>query len=455
MTQENTNKTLGTPPSPSANNTSSSASVIVPPVIDPRMDTNALPPHPKTSAKARNLAFSILMLSTVCLGLGQTILFAILPPIARKIGLEDIQVGFIFTISALMWVLLSPIWGRKSDVIGRKPILLLGVGMFAISLAILGTIMELSLRGYFSATMAFILMAAFRSMHGIFASAGPAAAQAYVADRTTTKERPSSLAAIAASFGLGAIIGPGIGSATSRFGLTVPLFIVVAIAVVSFLAIFLFLPERSKPIAPKTKTKLKFTDKRLRALLFYGMGCGVLLVVPAQLVGFYLIDRLQLDDTTASQFLGIAYMVSSMSALFSQLVIIQRFKLSSTLLLQTAPLLVFAGFIIIAFGADYGAYVFGLLIAGLGTGLLLPSSNALISLSVSAGEQGNAAGLANSAPATGFIFGPPLAFGLYDISPQTPFILAALFALSLSLFARIITRKMTLAEDQTSPSSGS
>ncbi|WP_306250147.1 MFS transporter [Parvularcula sp. IMCC14364] len=412
-----------------------SASAIVPAVTAPRLDSDQLPPHPAAHPGERRRAMGILMLCIICLGLGQTILFAILPPIARSLGLQDIQVGIIFTVSAFMWVFFSPFWGRRSDVLGRKPVILLSVGMFAVSIGALAVVLELGLKGVLPVMAVFVLLTLSRSLHGIFVSAGPAAAQAYVADRTAPEERTASLAGLTAAFGLGASIGPGIGSATVQFGPVVPLYIVTVISVLSFAAIFFWLPERSKPVVVKNRRKLQLTDPRLRRIFIYGAGGGLLMVVPIQLIGFYLLDVLQLDELSASQFLGVALMVSSMASLFAQLVLVQRLKLSPWLLLQAAPALVLFGHVIIALGRDFGTIVFGLVFAGLGTGIIMPAYNAAVSLSVKADEQGAAAGLANSFFAVGFIIAPIVAFSLYDLSPQTPFICSAIIAGLMAIYA--------------------
>ncbi len=417
-----------------------SATVTVAPVIAPSSDTGQLPRHPKTSQRDRNIAFGVLMLGAMCLGLGQTILFTILPPLARRIGLADIQVGMIFTVSALMWVIMSPVWGRRSDKIGRKPVILLGVGMFSVSIAGIGCILHLSLKDSLSSLSIFILLVLFRSLHGLFSSAGPAASQAYVADRTKPDERTSSLAGIAAAFGLGATLGPGIGGTTVQFGPVIPLFIVSGIAILSFLTILRFLPERSRPLQRTNQPKLKVTDKRLRAALFYGVCGGVLMVLPIQLIGFYLIDILELEEISASQVLSVVFMVSSIAALFSQLVIIQRFKLPPSLLVWIAPPTIALGQLIVALGSDIGTISFGMMITGLGTGMYFPAYNATISLRVNPEEQGAAAGLANATGAIGYIFAPVLAFGLYEISPQTPFYFSACLAVLLTVYARLVLR---------------
>lgn len=424
--------------------------VTVPPVVEPSLESDPLPPHPLTTQKQRRIAFGVLMLSALCLGLGQTILFTILPPIARRIGFADIQVGLIFTVSAIAWVTMSPIWGRRSDVVGRKPIILFGIGMFAVSTTALAIALQAGLDNKLSILMTFILLVLFRGLHGLFGSAGPAAAQAYVADRTAPNERASSLAGIAAAFGLGATLGPGIGSATVQFGAVVPLFVVALIAIASFFTILKFLPERTRPAKRRDVPRLKLNDPRLRGALFYGVCGGVLMVTPVQIIGFYIIDVLALDEVSASQMLGVVFMVSSMAALFSQLVIIQRFNFSPGTLLTIAPPTIMLGHLIIALGQDFGTITFGMLITGLGTGMFMPSYNATISLSVTPDEQGAAAGLANSTSATGYIFAPALAFGLYQLSPQAPFYFTVTLALFLAIYARLALMKKnpgTVASD--------
>lgn len=431
------------------------ATVVVPPVVDPRLgDKATLPPHPQTTQQQRRFAFGILLLSIVCLGLGQTILFAILPPMARAIGIADGWVGVIFTFSALMWVLTSPFWGQRSDVWGRKPVILLGVGMFAASITGLGIVMQLGADGILGVPLTIFLLFVLRSLHGGFASASPAASQAYVADRTAPEERTSSLAGFAAAFGLGATLGPGIGSATAQYGPLVSLLIVGGIGVVVFGLIWRYLPERSRPMIKENTPKLRFTDPRLRTALLYGTGGGVLMVVPIQIIGFYLIDTLALPEVAASQLLGVAFMVHSLATLFSQLVIIQRFEIPRIILLQLAPPMIMVGHLIIAMGQNFGTIAFGLMITGLGVGLFMPAYTASVSLSVRPDEQGAAAGLANSASAIGFIIAPVMAFTLYTLSPQTPFWVTTGIAGLLSLYARYRLRPKILAEQVASAQQG-
>jgi len=87
-----------------------------------------------TTPGERNRAFAILFVSLMCVGAGQSILYAILPPISRQLGLSEVQVTAIFAVSAAIWVFSSPFWGRRSDLMGRKPVMLLGLLALALKL---------------------------------------------------------------------------------------------------------------------------------------------------------------------------------------------------------------------------------------------------------------------------------------------------------------------------------
>ena len=60
-------------------------------------------------------------------GLGQSFVFVIVPPLARDLGLSEFQTSLIFAISALAWALTSASWGRLSDKYGRRNIAMLGL----------------------------------------------------------------------------------------------------------------------------------------------------------------------------------------------------------------------------------------------------------------------------------------------------------------------------------------
>ena len=388
-----------------------------------------------TSARARAFAIALLLVGAVCAGMGQTIVFSVLPPLAREIGLSDLQVGLIFMVSATCWVSTGPRWGLASDRRGRKPFILIGLIGFAVSMFLFGTSIRLGVIGTLSGMPLYALMVVTRTLYGVFGSAGPPAAQAYIADRTTAKDRTAGIASFSAAFGLGAMLGPGFGAAAAIFGPVAPFFAMTLLAGIMSVAVFVFLPERTKPVQREKQSTLKLNDKRLRPFLIFGLSFGVANAIPIQTIGFYFIDRLGFSTELAPQLVGVGLMGGAMASLFSQLVIVQRFGLAPRILMRIAPGLMVVGHLLIWTTASLGPVVFGMVIAGFGAGLAVPGFNAAASLAVKPDEQGAAIGLANAAGASGFIVSPIIGFGLYGLSPQLPYIFTMMIAAILWIYA--------------------
>lgn len=92
----------------------------------------------KTTPEERKRAFVILFMCLLAVGMGQTLVFAVLPPITRKLGMGEFETTMIYSLSALLWVMTSAFWGRRSDVMGRKPVILIGLLGFAVSTTQIG-----------------------------------------------------------------------------------------------------------------------------------------------------------------------------------------------------------------------------------------------------------------------------------------------------------------------------
>ena len=158
-----------------------------------------------TTQQERIRGMGLLFICLMALGMGHSLFFAIFPPLARDLGLSEVQASAIFTLSAVLWVLMSPFWGRRSDVWGRKPVILLGLVGFGISTGGLALLLLIGQQGWLPLMTLYILMIIIRSIFGLFGSGSPSAAQAYIADRTTREERTGGVAAIGAAFGLSLI----------------------------------------------------------------------------------------------------------------------------------------------------------------------------------------------------------------------------------------------------------
>jgi MFS family permease len=388
-----------------------------------------------STARQRQIALAILLAGVVCMGMGQTIVFAVLPPIAREIGMSNMQVLSIFMLSAFFWVIIGPFWGRQSDIHGRRPFIVIGLTGFAVSMTAFATVLHFGMDGVFAGAVLYALLISTRSIYGVIGCATPGAAQAYIADRTPPERRTAGMSAFSAAFGIGAMIGPAFAGAVVAIDPLAPLYAVAAAAALSVGAVWFFLPERTPPKERAALPKLSPFDRRIRHYLVYGLATAVATAIPVQFIAFYLIDKLSLDSKSALEMVGVALSAAAMASLFSQLVLVQRFNLPTQTLMRAGPLLICIGHAIVAVSTAMGPLVFGMLLSGLGAGLITPGFVGGASLSVSNQEQGSAAGLSNAAGASGFIFAPVLGNAFYSISPSTLFFATAAIAAACAAYA--------------------
>ena len=376
-----------------------------------------------TTPQERIRGMGPLFVCLMTLGMGHSLSFAIFPPLARDLGLSEVQASAIFTLSAVLWVLMSPFWGRRSDVWGRKPVILLGLVGFGVSTGGLAVLLVIGQQGWLPLMTLYALMILIRSIFGFFGSGSPSAAQAYIADRTTREERTSGVAAIGAAFGMGTIIGPGFAAVLAAVHLLAPFFAVAVFALCGAVAIALFLPERQKPAASRKDTPpLKITDKRIRLFLFLGVTVSTIGAAVMQVAAFFVMDTMQLTGQETAQVVGVGMMGMAMATLFAQLVIIPRTNASVRALLIMGILITMLGISFLLFPVMNSAlFTVSMTLQGLGSGLMRPAVAAGGSLAVEPEEQGAVAGFNSSTAAVGFVFVPLVLMPLYLYSPTAPF----------------------------------
>ncbi|HWW25134.1 MAG TPA: MFS transporter, partial [Caulobacter sp.] len=134
--------------------------------------------------KAKGRAFAILFAVLLSSAAGNTALQTVLPAIGRQVGVPDVLISSIFSLSALLWGVMSPVWARMSDKRGRKPMVILGMAGFAVSMLGFGFFILMGLKGLMAPLAVFAGAALSRAIFGLVGSASNPAAQAYVADRT-------------------------------------------------------------------------------------------------------------------------------------------------------------------------------------------------------------------------------------------------------------------------------
>lgn len=363
--------------------------------------------------------------------LGLSLLFPIIAPLGRELGLSEMQVGTFSTAYALMQFLLAHYWGRLSERKGRKPILLVGILGFSISFFAFALAAQLGFDHRLSVGWVYWLMLAARLFGGAFSSATLPTAQAYVADVTGKADRTAGMAVIGAAFGLGVVFGPAIGGALAGISLLVPVYFSAALALLNALFVWLALPEPKKHVHLHEPPRLNFWDMKVLPLLVVALAVSLSSVAMESTVAFYFQDRLQLTPQRAAKMVAWALTVYGLVAVFVQGFLIRKFKWPPLAMIRGGIPISVAGFVTFVFAGHFTWLTLALVLQGVGQGLAAPAVTAALSLAVGEGLQGAVAGLNSSAQALGRMLGPVVGTYFYqNVAHSTPFIVSALLLLA-------------------------
>ncbi len=403
-------------------------------------------PFPEPSAFDAVKARRTLLVSLVSVGMGFTVLFPVLAPLGREIGLSEVQITFIIAASGLMVFLSSPVWGRRSDRWGRKRVLLCGLFGFSIGTALFNSVLYLGMTGVLTGTLLFLALVLARVTHAAMMSASMPAANAFMADITDTENRTRGMGAAGAANNLGSILGPAV-AALAVISLLTPLWIMAAVAFLNGLFVWRFLKEPPKHFdTPPTQERMKYSDPRILPFIIVGVAMFTGMGLVQQTMGFRFQDALGLSAAETATSVGFAMMLSGAASLFSQAVIVQRLRVAPFNLLRMAMPLLIVAFTMMATLESQLWLTVAMMIQGLGMGLAGPGFMAGASLAVAPSEQGAVAGVAGSCGPLGFTLGPLIGGIMYQAAPTLPYAFAAVLFVVLLLSMGWLGRRVQTHE---------
>lgn len=390
----------------------------------------------------------ILFVVSLVAAAGNMALQSVMPAMGRAFALSDTLVAGAFSISALLWALSSPLWARLSDRIGRKPVLMIGLTGFTVSMFATGVAAHAGLALWCAPAVAFSLMVTGRSAHGLFGSGAPSASQAYLADRTTDAERTSAISVLASAQGVGTVMGPAMAPffILPFVGLAGPMFAFAGLGAVVLWLVWRRLPNdavekraRPQPVKRASATGL-WWDRRTRDFVLYGF---LLLTVQASnmsVLGFHVIDEMGRTGVTPAQaqaFIGVAMLAGAAATLMMQWGLIPLLGLRPQALLRYGAAVTIIGNLISVVAPGYIGVVLGYAVSSMGLGLARPGFIAGSSLAVSDDEQGDIAGLMVSLAGLSFLGAPIVGVALYGAWNPAPFIAnLAVLAIAMALAMR-------------------
>lgn len=350
------------------------------------------------------------------IGFGMVIPF--LSYYAREYGASGIAVGAVVGIYSIMQFFFAPVWGRLSDRVGRRPVLLISL--------------TASFTGYllFAFTRSLSILFLSRVIAGI-GGANIGTAQAYIADATSPENRAKGMGLIGAAFGLGFILGPPmsgiLAQVGTRYGLPgnlLPGLVAAGLSFTAFLVALSVLAESKPPgIVPRSGLPPQF-DKRLwreiftnsllaslMASLFLTLLAVAGMEISVTLHGRDRFQFRQLDMAYLFLFMGVIVagiqggLIGRLVNRFGEKRVIVIGAVSFTLGFALVPLIWRLPLL----------YVVAFLIA-IGQGLCYPALTALISKISPESERGSLLGMATSVGSLARFIGPILSGFLYDVA---------------------------------------
>jgi DHA1 family multidrug resistance protein-like MFS transporter len=393
---------------------------------------------------------AILSASLIIVMLGFGLVVPIMPFYVTHFGATGKALGALMALYSLCQFIFAPIWGRLSDRIGRKPVLLIGVAGFLASFGLQG--MARSLAALFVA----------RTLSGVLSSAALPTALAYIADTTQARDRSKGMGIMGAAMGFGMIFGPMMGGpltltltdppawlapfmlitpdATGQpINLSMPFYSAATLALLALPFILVMLPESLPPERRQAQPSGGPGGSRFELLLTALRGEMGLLYALAFFLSFALANFESTIGLHIQDYFGVGPLGFSMIMVaIGTIAVVQQGVMIGPLtrrfgevgLLRGGLTLSLIGMVMLALATHFWILVIGGLVMMTGNTLLRPSSASLISQQTRS-TQGLTMGLENSFMSLGRIGGPLVGGWSYDIAWPLPYWTAATISLGM------------------------
>ncbi len=410
------------------------------------MTVNPTPPKLKTPALA--VLFATVFINLVGFGL----VVPLLPFFAQSLKAEAWQITLMFSAYSLGQFFAEPFWGRLSDRIGRKPVLLMTLIANALGYLMLAFVPNIW------------LAIAVRLFTGLGAG-NISTVQGYVADVTPPEQRAGRMGLIGAAFGLGFIVGPGLGGLLTqpqlgRLGYQLPIFLAAALAAVAAVGVVVFLREsraKADPAAPRPAFLAGLKDARDNAVV-----SRVLVVTLIYMAGFSAMESVfglwsESRYQWGAREVGLSFMIVGIVSTLNQGFFAGRLarRFGESRVLATGMLLFGTSLVLqvlapvawfpatrLELGALTIPVVQGwiipivMAIGACGMSLAMPNISAMISRASPPDRQGAMLGLNMASSSVARIFGPIIAGALFSgLGHDWPFVIGALLTIPAALMA--------------------
>ncbi len=358
--------------------------------------------------------------TTVALDLiGFGIILPVLPRFAEDAGASPTTAGFLVASFSVAQLVCSPLWGRVSDRIGRKPVLIV---------SLVGTAVGSVLTGLAGGALWLLFLG--RVLDGA-SGASVSVAQASVADLAPPDQRPRLLGLLGAAFGAGFALGPAIGGLAALVDHRLPFFVAAAIAAVNALVAVRRLPE-TRPrgadnVAQVTTSKRVGGDQEVRGLVPLIMASFVAVVAFSGFEAtFSLLTKARFDLSESATY-GVFFLIGvAIVVVQGGLIHTVAVRLGEIRTIRFGLTCNFAGLLLVAVDDGWATLSAGLVLLVLGQGLVTPTLTSAVAGLARRERRGTVLGIQQSAGGLARVIGPSAAGALFQhVSNSSPYLVGA------------------------------
>ncbi|MGI6712516.1 MAG: MFS transporter [Bacillota bacterium] len=361
----------------------------------------------------------------VMVGFG--IVIPILPFFVDKLGGGALAVGIFMSVYSVMQFFFAPMWGRLSDRIGRRPVILIGLCGYGLTFIMFGMVNNL------------YLLIGLRALSGIVSSATLPTSMAYLADITEGKDRSKGMGMIGAAMGMGMIFGPALGGWLGNYSFSLTFFAAGGLALLLLPFTLIFLPESLKrsTTADSGRRRPRLSLEVLKDPLFALFAFNFVLNFTMTMfeTTFALLSAAKVGFGSGE--MGIIFAILGVFGVIVQGGLIGPLvkKFGDAKLVKAGALICAAGLLLIILSANYGhsiLLVMSTVVFMVGNSLMTPTSSSLVTKQNSQG-QGTSLGFFASFASLGRILGPVTGGALFGLSMSLPYVTGAALLLLIVL----------------------
>ncbi len=331
--------------------------------------------------------------------IGFAMVLPLLPSYAARFGSTPFMIGVLVAAYSAMQFVFAPWWGRASDRIGRRPVLLLGLAGSVASYLV------------FAVADGFGLLLLSRIIDG-GSGATVNVAQAYLADETTPERRTRAMGIVGAAFGLGFIVGPILGGITSSIDLALPGVVAAGFTGVNLVFAWWRLPESRRVSATETRQRdVPLAWQPLAGPVAVLFAATIAFSVMYVVFPLFAEARFGVTRSTVSYWFALIGLVTAIvqGGLLGRLAL----ALGEGGIARVGTAMLATGFVLIptagAAGRPTPLFYAALALLGAGFGMTGPAMIGLVSRRTDAARQGRVLGITQSASSMARIVGPIVA----------------------------------------------